>query len=150
MTAHHGPMDREIVSTRVFYAPRDAVFGGIQRPGSTGSLVGAEGIHQRVSGVRPEAGGEWRFVMRGPDGAVYRIAIDFVDVAKPERIVYQNLQPGHRFLMTMTFVEHAGSTELKWSMLFESAADYARAKSFIAEANEQNFDRLEAHLAKVV
>jgi hypothetical protein len=34
-------------------------------------------------------------------------------------------------------------------MLFESRAESAKLKGFIAEANEQNFDRLEAHLASM-
>jgi hypothetical protein len=34
-------------------------------------------------------------------------------------------------------------------MLFETAAECERVKIFAVEANEQNFDRLEAELAKM-
>ena len=49
--------------------------------------------------------------------------------------------------MTMTFAEHCGNTELTWSMLFESGAEAVKVKGFITEANEENFDRLQAYLA---
>jgi hypothetical protein len=35
-------------------------------------------------------------------------------------------------------------------MLFESATECSKLKRFIASANEENFDRLEAHLAQRV
>ena len=95
--------------------------------------------------LRP--GGAWRFVMHGPDGKEYQNAKDFVEVVKPERIVFQHLGPMHRFRMTMTFEDRGGKTELTWRMLFEPDAESERLKGFIAEANEQNFDRLEAYLA---
>jgi hypothetical protein len=34
-------------------------------------------------------------------------------------------------------------------MLFESAAECEKVKTFVVEANEQNFDRLEAKLARM-
>jgi hypothetical protein len=37
-------------------------------------------------------------------------------------------------------------TRLRWRMRFEDAAEAARVRTFGAEANEQNFDRLEAAL----
>ena len=85
--------------------------------------------------------------MRGPDGTHYELAKDFIEVAEPERIVYQNLQQGHRFQMTMIFTDRAGQTELTWRMLFDPDSDYDKVKALVAEANEQNFDRLESHLA---
>ncbi len=37
-------------------------------------------------------------------------------------------------------------TRLRWRMRFEDVAEAARVRTFVAEANEQNFDRLEAAL----
>jgi uncharacterized protein YndB with AHSA1/START domain len=93
------------------------------------------------------SGGAWRFVMHGPDGVEYEIAKDFAEVVKPERIVLQHRGPMHRFRMTMTFAEQSRHTKLTWSMLFESGAEATKVKDFITEANEENFDRLQAYLA---
>ena len=48
-----------------------------------------------------------------------------------------------------TFAEQGGKTRLAFHMLFETAAECERVKVFAVEANEQNFDRLEAELAKM-
>jgi uncharacterized protein YndB with AHSA1/START domain len=84
--------------------------------------------------------------MHGPNGADYHNEKEFTEVVKPERIVFQHLEPMHHFQMTMLFAEEGGKTRLTWRMLFESAAEATRLRSFISEANEQNFDRLAAHL----
>jgi hypothetical protein len=73
-------------------------------------------------------------------------ASDFLEVVKPERIVFVHLRPVHKFQTTMTFVDHSGKTEITWRMVFESAQP-AKLMAFFAEANEQNFDRLEGYLA---
>ena len=52
--------------------------------------------------------------------------------------------------MTMTFEEQADQTRLTWHMRFESAAEVTALREFIAKANEENFDRLAAHLAALV
>ncbi len=97
--------------------------------------------------MRP--GGIWRFVMHGPDGVNYQNKSVFVEVVKPERIVFHHLKPVHEFQVTVTFAEQVGRTKLTWPMLFESDAECDAVKAFTVEANEQNLDRLEAQLAKM-
>ena len=45
--------------------------------------------------------------------------------------------------------EENGKTRLAWRMLFESASECSKVRDVIPRANEENFDRLEAHLAKM-
>jgi len=139
----------EIVSTRMFAAPRELVFEAFSNPDHLAHWWGPKGFTSTFSEFDLRPGGAWRFVMHGPDGVDYQNAKDFVEVVKPERIVFQHLRPMHRFQMTMTFAERSRTTELTWRMRFESAAENTKLKEFISEANEQNFDRLEAHLAKM-
>jgi hypothetical protein len=51
--------------------------------------------------------------------------------------------------VTATFAEQARKTKLTFQMLFETAAECAKVKVYAVEANNQNFDRLEAELAKM-
>jgi uncharacterized protein YndB with AHSA1/START domain len=141
------PVRGEVVSTRVFAAPRELVFEAFSNPDHLVHWWGPKGFTNTFSEFDLRPGGAWRFVMHGPDGVEYQMAKDFVEVVKPERIVLQHLGPMHRFQMTMTFAEQSGYTELRWSILFESAAELSRVQSLITEANEQNFDRLQAYLA---
>jgi len=99
-----------------------------------------------VTDMRP--GGIWRFVMLGPDGADYQNKSVFVEVVKPERIVFQHVS-GPQFQVTATFAEQAGKTRLTFQMLFETAAKCDKVKAYAVEANNQNLDRLEAQLAKM-
>jgi len=85
--------------------------------------------------------------MHSPDGHDYPNESEFLEVAIPERIVFQHLEAVHRFQMRMDFAENAGRTRLTWRMRFESAAEFARVQAFVTAANEQNMDRLAAHLA---
>jgi hypothetical protein len=56
---------------------------------------------------------------------------------------------GPQFELTISLSEEADRTRLGWRMRFESAAECERVKKFAVEANEQNFDRLEAQLARM-
>ncbi len=85
--------------------------------------------------------------MRSPDGTDYEMTKEFIDVVVPERIVLRHVEPMHGFRMTMTFVDESGKTRLTWRMVFDAVEDAERAREAIVEANEQNFDRLQAQLA---
>jgi uncharacterized protein YndB with AHSA1/START domain len=139
--------DREIVSTRVFDAPRERVFRAFSDPRQLARWWGPKDFTNTFHEFDLRPGGAWRFVMHGPDGTDYRNATDFIEVVRPERIVFLHLRPMHRFEMTMTFAEEAGQTRLTWRMLFESAAELDKVRQFVPVANEQNFDRLQAELA---
>lgn len=96
--------------------------------------------------VRP--GGVWRFTMHGPDGVDYKNKIVFIEIAKPARIVYDHVS-GPKFQVTATFDEQDGKTRITFRMLFESSAAYEAIRAYASEANEQNFNRLQAQLIKV-
>ena len=51
--------------------------------------------------------------------------------------------------MTMILDDQAGGTLLTWRMLFESVEECAKLENFISNANEQNFDRLQARLSEM-
>lgn len=143
------PGSMEIISTRGFAAPRETLFRVFANPADLAQWWGPKGFSNTITRFDFRPGGAWRFVMHGPDGTDYPNAKDFIDVEEPVRIVFQHLDPKHRFTMTMTFepLGSAGGTRLTWRMLFDPNEDNEKIKGFIVEANEQNFDRLEAFLA---
>ncbi len=139
--------DREIVTTRVFDAPREVVFQAWTDPDRLAQWWGPKDFTNTFQEFDMKPGGTWRFVMHGPDGVDYKNESVFVEVVRPERIVFQHVS-GPRFQLTASFAEQAGKTRLTWRMLFESAAECDRVKTFAVEANEQNLDRLVAQLAQ--
>jgi uncharacterized protein YndB with AHSA1/START domain len=139
---------RQIVSTRVFEAPPARVYRAFADPAELALWWGPAGSRNAFETFDLRPGGAWRFVMRGPDGAEYRMDKAFVEVLPGERVVLQHRQAGHDFRMTMAFVAlETGRTQLTWRMRFE-APESVETMAFLAEANEQNFDRLAAHLAE--
>ena len=101
--------------------------------------------------VRP--GGVWRFVMHGPDGTGYDNKVVFVEVVRPERLVYDH-GPGDesdspQFHVTVTFEEEGGKTRLTLRLVFASPAERDRAVEFGAlDGGNQTLERLAEHLGK--
>ena len=138
--------DHEILSVRTFAAPPDAVYGAFADPTRLAQWWGPAGFTNTVEAFELRAGGAFRIVMRGPDGAEYDNEKRFVAVQPGGLVVFDHLQPVHTFRMTMRFEPAGTGTKLTWHMRFTRplAPDM---RAFLAGANEQNFDRLQAHLA---
>jgi uncharacterized protein YndB with AHSA1/START domain len=140
--------DREIVSTRLIDAPRERVFAAFSDPDQLVQWWGPNGFTNTIKKFEFREGGDWHLTMHGPDGTDYRNESVFVAIDPPERIVYDHLRTMHRFLMEMTFLDSDGKTRLTWRQRFESPAEFEKVKAFVPAANEQNFDRLAAHLSQ--
>jgi uncharacterized protein YndB with AHSA1/START domain len=139
--------DSEIVSARVFDAPRERVFQAFDDPTLLAQWWGPKGFTNEFQQFDFRPGGAWRFLMHGPDGTVYQMANDFLEIVPLEKISFYHPQSGHEFRLTMTFAEEAGKTRLTWQMRFDAREEAQRVRQAVSEANEQNFDRLEALLA---
>ena len=141
--------DREIVSTRIFDASRDTLFKAFANPDELTQWWGPKGFTTTIQEFDFRPGGICRLVLHGPNGTDYHNEKVFVEIIKPERIVFRHLQPMHDFEMAMIFSEAVGrKTKLTWRMVFDSAEACAKIRSLVTEANEQNYDRLEAFLKK--
>ena len=53
--------------------------------------------------------GVWRFVMHGPDGRDYQNKVVHVEIAEPERLVYDHVSEP-QFRMTVSFADQGGKT----------------------------------------
>ncbi|RPJ81982.1 MAG: polyketide cyclase [Acidobacteria bacterium] len=141
--------DREIVNTRVLHAPREQVFRAWIEPEILARWWGPKGFRNTFQEFDPTPGGRWRFVMHAPNGVDFPNESVFEEIVPPERIVFRHLSPVHAFQLVATFAEEGGLTRLTFRMRFETAAECAKVKGFVPEANEQNLDRLEAELARM-
>ena len=112
--------DREIIATRVFDAPRELVFQVWTDPKHISNWWGPRGFTTTTYEMDVRPGGVWRHVMHGPDGTDYPNEIVFVQVVKPERLVYDHVSEP-QFQTTVTFTEQGGQTTVTARLLFESA-----------------------------
>lgn len=141
--------DREIATTRVIDAPRERVFDAFSDPERLARWWGPAGFTSTFHEFDLRPGGAWRFILHGPNGANYPNESVFVEVVKPERIVFDHLSD-HWFRMTITLsTRPASQTLINWHMAFETAAERDRIRAIVTEANEQNLDRLVAEIRRI-
>ena len=134
--------DREFVHSRLIDAPRERVFRAFAEPQHLAKWWGPDGFTSTFHTFELRPGGHWRFVMHGPDGTDYPNESVFLEVAAPERVVFEHLSEGHHFFMTITFTAQGKRTLVGWRQVFDTVAHKERVAAFVAEANEQNLSRL--------
>lgn len=139
---------REIISSRVVPYPASQVFGAFTDAKTLATWWGPSGFTNTFQEFDPRPGGRWRFVMHGPDGTDYPNENQFLEIAAPRRIVLRHLSRPE-FRMTITLADEPGGTHITWRMLFATIEQCDQVRSYAPAANEQNFDRLEAVLAKM-
>ncbi|HEV7968248.1 MAG TPA: SRPBCC domain-containing protein [Candidatus Acidoferrales bacterium] len=155
-SADSNTADRELVFKRILDAPRDLVFEAWTDPKHVARWWGPNGFKTTISEMDVRPGGVWRLVMHGPDGRDYNNKIVFVEVARPERLVYRH-QPEQgtepvTFETTVTFAERSGKTEMTFRMLFPTAEilDHVVKTYGAIEGAKQTLGRLEEHLTKML
>ncbi len=88
--------------------------------------------------------------LHGPDGTDGKNEYFAVEIAEPERIVISHPDPAHEFQLIVTLVdESAEKTRLTWRQVLASCEHFELVRAFVAEANEQVLDRLEAGVARM-
>lgn len=143
----HTEHEHAIVNTRVLHAPPALVYQAWSDPQYLAKWWGPSGFTNTFQVFEFKPGGQWEFVMHGPDGVDYFNQSEFVETAQ-ERIVLRHLCEPH-FQLTITLEDVEGKTRLTWQQLFEDAATVEAVKGFAGSANEQNLDRLEACLQEM-
>jgi uncharacterized protein YndB with AHSA1/START domain len=151
-----GPEGREIVITRVFDAPRELIWDAWTDPKQVVRWWGPRGFTTTIHEMDVRSGGVWKQTMHGPDGTDYPNRSVFIEVVKPERIVYSMAggkkgEPGHQFEATWTFDAQGDKTKLTLRMLFPSTEIRERiAKGYgVIEGGNQTLDRLGEHLVEM-
>lgn len=125
------PKDEAIlVMSRTFDAPRDVVWAVLTDPAHVMKWYGGHGFSNPVCEMDVRPGGVWRHVMRTPDGAEYAMSFVFLEVKKPEKLVWESAdhgkpsKGGHPTSNMTVTLEDAGR-QTKWKLVtrFNSIAD---------------------------
>lgn len=143
--------DTSLTVRRTFDAPRERVWEALTDPEQLDQWWGPESYTTSTDEVDVQPGGEWRFVMTGPDGHVYPNLVVYDEIEAPERLAYTHGSPNDpeqfRVTISLDAVGQRG-TELAMVMRFPSAADLDEAIDFGAdEGAEQTLAKLADHLA---
>ena len=150
MSSETGTTDREIVLTRLLDAPRELVWKAWTEPEHLIKWWGPDGFTNTFHEIDVRAGGVWRFVMHGPDGTDYDNYVRFLEVVRPERIVYdQGTGPDNlMFRGSVTFEAEGEGTRVTLRTVFPSreARDRVIERYGAIEGGEQTLRRLAEYL----
>lgn len=145
--------DREIFAERLLDAPRELVFKVWTDTSHLEQWWGPAGFTTTTRRAQIQAGGEWRFVMHGPDGTDYENIITFVAVEAPARLAYKQRGDGEtrdvNFEVEVTFAAEGAKTRLTMRTRFPSneARDFVIEKHGALEGLRDHVERLRDHLA---
>jgi uncharacterized protein YndB with AHSA1/START domain len=148
---------REIVITREFAAPRELVWEAMTNPKHVVNWWGPRGFSMTIEKMDFRVGGEWKHLMRGPDGANYPNHSVFKEIVMPARIVFSHGGrreggPGVNFVSTWSFEKLAADkTRVTIRMVFPSAAerDFVVREFGAIEGGQQTLERLGEYLPKM-
>ena len=141
--------ESEIVSSRIFNFSNELLFRAWSEPEHLKNWWGPAGFTNTFHQFDFKVGGKWVFTMHGPEKGNYQNECEFIKIDEPHLIAWQRIsQPLFQILATFEEV-NPNQTKLVFKMLFETAQECSKLKPFVADKNEENFDKLEVELAKM-
>ncbi|MFD3404805.1 SRPBCC family protein [Kribbella sp. NPDC058693] len=153
--AQSATADREIVISRVIDAPRELVFEAFTEVRHLSRWWGPEGFTTTTRSFEFRAGGEWDFLMHGPDGTDYTEWITWIEIDPPERIVLlhgESRDDPNAFDSVLTFEVDGETTRIEMHTVFPSkeVRDEAVEKYHAIEGGQQTLSNLAAYVAELV
>ena len=154
MAARASDVKPHMTIVRVFDAPRELAWQAMTDPRHVAQWWGPRGFTTTIQEMDVRRGGAWRHTMRGPDGTEYPNESVFIEVVKPERIVFAHAggkkgeaQVQHQ--STWRFEELGAKTRVVLHMVFPSAAarEYVVKTYKAIEGGQQTLERFAVHVA---
>lgn len=147
--------DREIVLSRVIDAPRALVFEAFTEVRHLSRWWGPEGFTTTTRAFEFREGGEWEFVMHGPDGTDYQEWIRWREIVPPERIALlhgERREDPHAFESLLIFEARGDATEVVMRTTFptKELRDRAVERYRAIEGGRQTLRKLALYVAEIV
>jgi uncharacterized protein YndB with AHSA1/START domain len=145
----------EIVISRLLNAPPELVFEAWIDPDHLAHWYGPNGFTITHKNIDLREGGSWTFIMHGPDGRNYPNKVYFLEIVKPERLVYKHAGEDDtedvNFQTTVTFEKVGEQTRLTMQSKFATAADLERVNREYGalEGGKQTVNRLAEYLLQI-
>ena len=146
--------DREIVISRVVDARRELVFEAFTEIRHLSQWWGPEGFTTTTQSFEFSVGGEWRFVMHGPDGTDYPEWISWTEIAPPERIALIHGEYSgdpDAFESVLTFEPDGAATRIGMRTVFptKQLRDEAVETYHAIEGGRQTLSNLAAYVTEI-
>jgi len=147
--------DREIVITRLISAPRELVFEAFTEVRHLSQWWGPDGFATTTRTFEFRVGGEWVFVMHGPDGTDYAEWIAWTEITQPERIALVHGEfrdDPNAFESVITFTPDGAATRIEMRTVFPTKAlrDEVVEKYHALEGGKQTLGKLADYVTAIV
>src|ERR1700712_135269 len=147
--------DREIVISRVIEAPPELVFEAFTEVRHLSQWWGPEGFTTTTRAFEFRVGGEWDFVMHGPDGTDYQEWISWTEITPPARITLlhgESRGDPNAFESVITFASESAATRIEMRTVFptKELRDDAVEKYHAIEGGRQTLSNLAAYVTEIV
>jgi uncharacterized protein YndB with AHSA1/START domain len=136
----------ELVLTRTFDASRELVFQVWTDPKHVALWWGPTGFTTTIREMDVRPGGVWRYSMRAPDGKDYPFNGQYVEVVRPERLVFLGTiheVNDHQVWTEILFANQGGKTKVMIRQVYSFQSDATRGAPI---GWSQQLDRLEKYL----
>ncbi|TGK05417.1 ATPase [Leptospira langatensis] len=150
MKAEISVVGREITGTKLYDAPREMVWDAWTDPKQVAIWWGPNGFTNTVHEMSVRPGGIWRLTMHGPDGIDYPNLIQYIEVVRPEKLVYDHgddVNP-KQFHVTVLFQEEGSKTRLTMRSIFPSEEEVRNLGDFALEGLGSTLERLRQFVEK--
>src|SRR6478736_1565273 len=152
--AQSATADREIVISRVIGAPRELVFEAFTEVRHLSQWWGPEGFTTTTRAFEFRVGGEWVFVMHGPDGTDYQEWITYTEIVPPERIALlhgESRGDPNAFESVLTFATDGAATRIEMRSVFptKELRDDVVEKYHAIEGGQQTLNNLAAYVTEI-
>ena len=147
------PTDTQIVMTRVFDAPRALVYKAWTDPDQVKQWWGPNQFTTPRVTIDLRKGGEFKYVMVGPDGAEYPNRAEYVEIVPNEKLVYMDNfdmpnPPFESLHVEVVFEDFAGKTRLTVRTTTQSVKDRDTLLNFGSQEGwSQQMEKLDTFLA---
>lgn len=142
--------ESEIVTTRILNFPQELVFKAWKNPKLLKNWWGPKGFTNTFHEFDFREGGKWTFTMHGPDKGNYENEVEFIKIDEPNLIAWKRYsKPLFQILTTFETISE-NQTKVVFKMLFETAEECNKLKPYVVDKNEENFDKLEVELSKMI
>ena len=153
--ARSATADREIVISRFIDAPRELVFEAFTAVRHLSRWWGPDGFTTTTRAFEFRVGGEWDFVMHGPDGTDYQEWIIWTEIAPPEHIALlhgESRDDPNTFESVLTFAPDGAATRIEMRTVFptKQMRDEVVEKYHAIEGGQQTLGNLAAYVTEII
>ena len=141
------PAGREQRTSVLLKAPIELVWKVWTEPEHIKNWWGPNGFTNSIEKMHAEPGGEWIFVMHGPDGKKYSNKTTFREIIEHRKIVHEHFNPN--FIAIIEFEKNGNETMMKWYKLYETKElfDLVEQNHKSSEGFKQTIAKLENYLS---